>query len=315
MDKAENKILEKWGFYSAEEIVSKVDLSMQSNKISRKFFLNEQGEKFMLDSISADVAQKQEAIGKILASLKSVEPSLGIGFYLKNKAGNYFEKSEDKFFGISPFFEGTVLIQETYLEDAWRAVESANFLLELKKASQKTALMQVQEFSIKDFLFDFSAKLKKYNPREYEKTSAIFQFLENDFLNVYAELPKSFCHGDFHALNIIWQERGIEAVLDWEFSAICVELYDVAFMLGCLGMENPVYLKREIVRRLVSISKRSDLYAEISWKYFFDLVLAIRLIWLSQWLKVQDTGMIDLEIEYLNLLFKNRQELLENWKC
>ncbi len=56
----------------------------------------------------------------------------------------------------------------------------------------------------------------------------------------------SFCHGDLHPLNVIWGEKSIRAVIDWEFSGIKPEIYDLANMLGCLGMEDPANLFRPL---------------------------------------------------------------------
>ncbi|MGN1208525.1 MAG: phosphotransferase family protein [Christensenellales bacterium] len=62
---------------------------------------------------------------------------------------------------------------------------------------------------------------------------------ENDFLFAYDFLIKNkpkvvnkcFCHGDFHYANILWKNKHISAILDWELAGIGNKEFDVAWAL------------------------------------------------------------------------------------
>jgi homoserine kinase type II len=122
-----------------------------------------------------------------------------------------------------------------------------------------------------------------------------------------------FCHGDYHPLNVIWASKGINAVIDWEFLGYKPEIYDIAMMIGCLGMEKPQSLTGDLVFEFVKRFKESGLIAEICWSYLFEFVLALRFAWLSDWLKRSDAEMTDLEAVYLQLLLDNREIFIRSW--
>ena len=89
--------------------------------------------------------------------------------------------------------------------------------------------------------------------------------------------------------------------------------YDIAMMIGCLGMEKPQSLTGDLVVEFVNRFKDSGLIAEKSWSYLFDFVLALRFAWLSDWLKRSDPEMIDLEAVYIQLLLDNREIFIRSW--
>ena len=152
-----------------------------------------------------------------------------------------------------------------------------------------------------------------FNQTELSQVSRVVQYLEKHFFDVAPTLPVSFCHGDFHAANIVWGRSDILGVIDWEFCGIQPELYDASNMLGCLGMENPSAFGLKIVKNFVDKLVESKLFSEISWKYLFDLLLAQRFAWLSEWFRKKDEEMIELEIVYMNLLLDNKEEIKSLW--
>lgn len=107
-------------------------------------------------------------------------------------------------------------------------------------------------------------------------------------------------------MNVIWSAAGINAVIDWEFLGFKPEIYDVAMMIGCLGMEKPQSLTGDLVFEFLKQFKGSGLIAEISWAFLFEFVLCLRFAWLSDWLKRSDREMIELEAVYIQLLLENR---------
>lgn len=66
---------------------------------------------------------------------------------------------------------------------------------------------------------------------EYLKENKI-EFI-NDYLsnNKPATINECFCHGDFHYANILWKDKKISAVLDWELSGIGNKEFDIAWAI------------------------------------------------------------------------------------
>jgi homoserine kinase type II len=141
----------------------------------------------------------------------------------------------------------------------------------------------------------------------------VLAFLEKDFMSVCDRLPVRFCHGDYHPLNIIWGEQDILSVIDWEFSGIKPEIYDLVNMVGCLGIEHPSSLVGDLVKNLIAQVTAADLYSDISWDHFIEFVVAMRFAWLSEWLRKDDKEMIGLELDYMDLLIRNRDVLSRAW--
>jgi homoserine kinase type II len=112
--------------------------------------------------------------------------------------------------------------------------------------------------------------------------------------------------GTLHPINIIWGNRSIRAVIDWEFCGTKPEIYDLANLLGCLGVENPQSLDgpfvHQVIRRMRTI--RRILWPELG--ALPDMMLAIRFAWLSEWLRKDDLPMIRLEADYMALLLEHR---------
>ncbi len=52
-------------------------------------------------------------------------------------------------------------------------------------------------------------------------------------------LETRFSHGDLHPANLLWQDGRLAAMIDWEQAGTRVELYDLAFLIGCAGRDDP----------------------------------------------------------------------------
>jgi homoserine kinase type II len=170
-----------------------------------------------------------------------------------------------------------------------------------------------KSFSIVSFNRDFLEKIKSHEPGLSDRVRPAVDFLDQEFKSVHDDIPVRFCHGDYHPLNVIWSSAGINAVIDWEFLGYKPEIYDIAMMIGCLGMEKPQSLTGDLVFEFVKRFKELGFISEISWNYLFEFVLALRFAWLSDWLKRSDPEMVDLEAVYIQLLLDNREIFIRSW--
>jgi homoserine kinase type II len=231
-------------------------------------------------------------------------------------AGNgYIVDCDGRFWQLSPYIEGAALRRPEYVFDKWRGGALAGFLIELGNKSKEIPVFNgTAPFSIKDYIYKLISQIRKNDPEVPGKIEPVLRFLENRFMEVHDSLPVSFCHGDFHPLNIIWSEDSIRAVIDWEFMGIKPRIYDAANMVGCIGIEDPEGLTGELACDFIAALKESGLISGISREVFIEFVIAVRFAWLSEWLRHKDREMIELETTYMNLL-KDNAELLKNiWK-
>jgi len=235
--------------------------------------------------------------------------------YICSVKNGYIVYCDDRFWQLSPFVEGVVLDRPEYVFDRWRGAVLADFLIELGNKSKKIPFFNSSTlFSIKDYIYKLISQIKTNDPDVLIKIEPVLCFLENRFMEVHDMLPVSFCHGDFHPLNIIWSQDSIRAVIDWEFLGVKPRIYDAANMVGCLGIEDPEGLTGELTCDFITALKEAGLISGISRELFPEFVIAVRFAWLSEWLRHKDREMIELETTYMNLL-KDNAELLKNiWK-
>ncbi len=135
----------------------------------------------------------------------------------------------------------------------------------------------------------------------------MIRFLEKIFMEVYDTFSKSFCHGDYHPVNIIWSTNGINAVIDWKFCGYKPEIYDVANLIGCIGMENPQSLLGDLIAELIQHLRQAKLFSEVSWRYLVEFMLDLRFARLLEWLRKSDKEMIKLEQIYMRLLIGKKK--------
>jgi homoserine kinase type II len=235
--------------------------------------------------------------------------------YCAGPEGQYIQTYKEGLWQLVPFSPGVALDRSTYLYEGWRAEVLANFLIELRQKAQGIPFFLYDEvFSIKKYVHTLTAQIQKREQNILPAVQSVVAFLERDFMKAYDLLPTAFCHGDYHPLNIVWAKDDIQAVIDWEFCGIKPEIYDVANMVGCLGMEHPSSLTADLVVAFIRKLRAADIFSPLSWEYFLEFVVAMRFAWLSEWLRKDDREMIALELEYMDLLLSNRDGLRAAWQ-
>jgi homoserine kinase type II len=84
-------------------------------------------------------------------------------------------------------------------------------------------------------------------------------------------------------------------------------------LIGCIGVEYPQSLTGELVKSFIADIKAAGIISKTSWKYLVEFIAALRFAWLSEWLRQKDTEMIALELDYMRLLIKNKNDLQKAW--
>lgn len=264
---------------------------------------------YVLESLfEADADHKLEIIASLNflseKGLREVVP------YLRSECGGYIVNCANRFWQLSPFVSGIALVRPEYIWDGWRGEAMAAFLIRQNILSRDIPFLKsFSVFSITQYIQKLIAQIQTHAPHVLTGIRPVIRFIEERFMKVHDRLPISFCHGDFHPLNVIWSPKGIHAVIDWEFLGIKPEIYDAANLIGCIGIEDPRALFGDLVRRFILGLKQSRWISNASWDVLIEFVIAIRFAWLSEWLRHDDREMIALETTYMNLLMDNADML------
>jgi homoserine kinase type II len=267
----------------------------------------------MMEHILEQVCTKKQAIIDRLDFL-AVQGLPNVNPYLRASDGRHLVQMEGRLWQASLYVPGIPLDRFRYVFDGWRGKVMADFLIELRKKSQNLPDdLCTNPFSILDFIKTLLSQIKIREPGLFMKLVPITAFLRERLSHVHDLLPVALCHGDYHPLNMIWSDVAIECVIDWEFSGTKPENYDAATLIGCMGMENPDALKGPLVIEFISSLKDAKILSKMSWLVLVEMIIAIRFGWLSEWLRNQDTEMIELETVYMNLLMENADTLIDLW--
>jgi homoserine kinase type II len=230
--------------------------------------------------------------------------------YLPDAFGETIPLIDHGLWQLSPFIKGVPLDRPAYAHDNWRGDAAADFLIRFFDISSRLHVEPPwAPFSFPDYIQKLLATLSRYKADTARSFIPFGDHLEKKLFPTLTNLPSRLCHGDYHPLNMIWGKGTIRAVIDWEFCGVKPEIYDLANLIGCLGMEDPQSLHGPFVSNLVDRMKASGTYADESWQTLTDMILAIRFAWLSEWLRKKDRPMIRMEADYMALLLEHRPDL------
>ncbi len=266
---------------------------------------------YLLEEINSKHLKRKQLIAKTLDMLASQQTPY-VFSYLQTTQKTYHLFYNNTYYQLSRYLKGTPLLRPQYLSEGWRGEKTAFFLRHLKKTTEKLkAFLPEEHFDIQTYLHTTITQMNHHHPTIASQIKHITDYLQQKTLPIIETLPLTFSHGDIHPLNIIWQDDDIKAIIDWEFCSYKTELYDSANLLGCLGVEHPSGLLDKFSIRFLKVIQDSKIYSQQSYNTFVDLIILLRIAWLTEWLKKQDEDMISLELDYINLLFRNKDYLSE----
>ncbi|MBU1340105.1 MAG: phosphotransferase [Proteobacteria bacterium] len=235
--------------------------------------------------------------------------------YQKTKNGRFLPFYRDGCFQLSSFLDSTGIKRPDYLSSSKMGLNFAIFLIDLSFASANIEKkIFFKPFSIKKYIYKLFREMKIYDNKMYKRFLPYLSFLEKEFMEIHDKLPISFCHGDLHPLNVIWDQDQISAVIDWEFTGMKPDIYDAANIVGCAGIENPNGLGMPMVKAFLKQTRRHNLFKELGWRFFPEYVLALRFAWLSEWLRKKDKLMLEMEEAYMGILVNNMDILRQEWE-
>jgi homoserine kinase type II len=268
------------------------------------------GNLFVLERIGSAKCDHRRRISAVLFLLAERQvPALHP--YLRTRREATIGECDGAFWQLMPFVEGVPLPRPAYIHDRWRGDAAGDFLLALRQASQVLPPVRNDVFSIIDYMDRLMTRFESRMPRLARELKPIRTFVAERLKPIHDTLPVAFCHGDFHPLNIIWGEDRINSVIDWEFMGYKPELFDVANIVGCIGMEQPDALLDGFAPALAARLRKTPFAEDVSWLYLLDYIIALRFGWMREWVYRTDEEMINLELDYMFLLIDNHDAIAQ----
>ncbi|MBQ4480600.1 MAG: aminoglycoside phosphotransferase family protein [Victivallales bacterium] len=281
--------------------------------LRREVLEDTNGELFVIEQLPLQKQAARELQAKALRFLADHRVA-GVFPWLHTTEGRPGLLHDGFYWQLRRWVDGVPLPRDTYADDAWRGEVLANFLLEMRRATREGDIPGSAEpaFSLAHYVQVLMPIFGNKLPQLATDLQPICQELAEFFAKESA-LPCAFAHGDFHPGNAIWAEHDLNGVIDWEFCGIKPAAYDLANLLGCLGMDEPAQLYGPFATALVRKLRESDFLIDDGWHYLPELVAALRFAWMREWVARRDKPMITQELDFLWLVLDNRELLRQKW--
>lgn len=282
--------------------------------IKRSVVEDETGALWVLEHIAPEQVDRRETISRNLQAL------LEAGFsrqaaYQKTATGQFVATENGRLLQLSPYLSGAPLPQPDYVDDPERGLSLARLLAALQAAAQGLELEDARPgLALPPYIAALHRTIAARRPEVGARLAPTLDALD-PLVEAYADLETAFNHGDFHPLNVIWRGTKAHALIDWEFCGYRPRLFDAANLLGCVGIEDPQALTRGLAPAFLRGLLEAGLATGADMALLPSLLLAQRWAWLSEWLRQNDREMLDLELDYMELLTANLDALSRAWNA
>lgn len=273
---------------------------------NRFLFCDEAGKAYIAEGYSLFKQQQQIRQNKLLEFF-AVNQINAVHPFIRTASGEHGRQIGNLFWQIRPYIPAENVPREAFAEDPTYGILWAEFLLQMKDAIQRTndlPPMPNVPFDLPDFLPDLLAHAERSMPSIMGELNRIITLL-TPFFKWERTAGSMFAHGDYHPGNILTANGKIQAVIDWEFAGAKFPGYDMALLIGCLGMDHPDNLSSPAVIALQNTLYRNDFMPEEAWEHLPQMIAATRLGWLGEWLTLKDGTLAAQELALLDILLKN----------
>ena len=238
---------------------------------------------------------------------------------LRNRAELYefFAKNHFPHIEFLPLISGKKILEEDnylytleqYIEN--RPIIRPQYIKELDYAEKIGELYnkfinipQLKTFYDKHFKKTNIVEKIKYYLRDIQlKNHEIYELFIADFQNIInflGKVPIEYVpiHGDLHPMNILFGEK-TTYLIDWEFTGIGINNYDLGLCAGCIFADSPNNEGITFIKRILTFSNAKSTLSEI-------LIIAYisRLLWIIEWIKAKDIEALKWEKYVLFALLK-----------
>lgn len=296
-----------WEMLQSAEIIEDILPGGSPDRVPYRTVLQDaQSERWVLEGFLGGQREKRNQQAAMLNSLMA-NGCTGIAPWLQTKDGDYSKECNGIFWQLRKYIDGTELPRENYGEDGWRGETTARFIEQMRHSAGSIISLS-EPFRCHKYIHGLLHWIAQRNKALEKDLQQIHNELEG-FLQIEEQLPLAFCHGDLHPLNILWGNNAINGVIDWEFWGIKTELYDVANIVGCIGMDSPEWLMKGMAHALIEQLKRAEIFSQASWHWLPELIVAQRFGWMREWCAKQQNDMIIQELDFMWLILDNRETI------
>jgi len=308
------------------------DLPLAGSPARSRFrvVVSDLGRRYVLEEIAADAAERRERLALLLHRL-AVRGLPVLPYRPRSDGRGHVARvgrvaAAGPLWMLSPYLQGVPLPRPGWVHDGTLGAAMGVFLGSLRRASPDLA--GGPAWDLRGFVEGLAATMARHRPDLLPRAEPALAVVRSQLYPALPHLALALCHGDYHPLNVIWRADPpreatgtpqvgaprIGAVIDWEFSGAKPALYDVALLIGCVGIEQPEALDGAFCQGLLAAAGAHGLGDEPSWTTLVPLVIATRLAWLSEWLRSRDREMISMELAYLDLLVASLEPLGATWR-
>lgn len=266
---------------------------------------------WVLESIHKKQVARREHIGVLLdnlaARLAFVNP------YRRTNEGGFVLLHKETAWQLAAYLPHEGLPRPAYLHSKGHGISLACCLKELSTASRELHIIPEEaDFDLPAYISALLHGLKQQQPQIATRAENAASALQ-PLLHAWPTLPRGFCHGDCHPLNALWRQGRVAALIDWEFCGLRPRLYDLATCLGCVGIEDPAALGEDFAKGFIE-EVRKDFLQGADASLLPELLLGVRFGWLAEWLRHKDGPLIDLELDFMEILAQRMDGLRRLWR-
>lgn len=297
-----------------QSVTGLVPAGSPDRSASRLVAVDQTGRRFVLEGVRPDRAAARTRQATILLTLAShgVAPLLP---WMTTRNGARGVLTGGLFWQLRSWQDSLELPRDEYGRQAWRGNALADFLVSLRHGSRKLPPPLLgNTFSTVAYVDRLLPLIAARHRALHTDLLPIWTQLA-DFRQAHATLPLAWCHGDLHPLNVLWAQDGLNAVIDWEFTGVKAEGYDLANLLGCLGVDNPEFLTGDMAQAVCTGLAKARLFAPQTWQWLPEYIVAQRFGWMREWCWRQNHDMICQELDFMWLLLDNRDFLRQRWRA
>ena len=230
----------------------------------------------------------------------------GIYPFYRTLSGEHGVVADGLFWQVRPYIPAEAIPRSLSGTKEENGLLWGNFLLQLENIMEKSSpdlQMPNAPFLMSDFLPELLGHARRNMPEIIGEVQK-FDRLLSPFFQWERNAEKMFAHGDFHPGNILVKDGKIKIVIDWEFAGMKFPGYDMALLIGCLGMDHPDNLSCPAVRTLQDLLYRQKYMPDDAWELLPQLIAATRMGWLGEWLTLRDETLVRQELELLSILLE-----------
>jgi homoserine kinase type II len=290
-------ILSRWGLVF-EGIHPEIPIQGSPERCLYRVVVDASGSRHFLEELDSRCLPRKKLIAQRIAHLAAKR--LPVAAPLAGLDGNFTQCVGERNWQLTPFLEGIAPDPGNSWRDAWRGEALALFLRDLRQGGQDLAANE-EAFDLRGYVMKIAHDAKRLHPAVFARLAPIFSLIERR-LAACLDLPVAFCHGDPHPLNMIWGTNRILAAIDWEFCGPKCVLHDMALIVGCVGSEDEDALSGPFITAFLGTLRTCGLLDNTLEPHLPTWTLALRTAWLAEWLRRNDTEMIEFEFFYLRTL-------------